>query len=165
MRRLVAEGRVELGVAGGRPGATPNRGVRELHLAEDAIVCAAPRGHHWAQRRRITLADFVRTPMVVRDPGANARWTVDAVLRAHDLAEATPLVEWPTPDAARQEALARNAPVLLSRHVLRHEFFVEVEVERLRFPRIFQLVLPAVGEPSSRTRALIERLEATVAGW
>jgi hypothetical protein len=87
------------------------------------------------------------------------------MLRAHELTPAAPLAECPTPDAARQEALARNAPVLLSRRVLRHEFFVEVEVERLHFPRIFELVLPAVGEPSSRVRALIVRLETAVAGW
>jgi LysR substrate binding domain-containing protein len=43
-------------------------------------VCAVPRGHPWAQRRRITQTEFLRTPMVVRDPGANARWTVESAL-------------------------------------------------------------------------------------
>src|SRR4051812_11695283 len=43
VRALVAEGRVELGIAAGRPAATPNPGVREVRLAEDAIVCAVPR--------------------------------------------------------------------------------------------------------------------------
>lgn len=165
VRALVAEGRADLGVAAGRPRATPNPAVRELRLAEDVIVCAVPRGHPWAQRRRIARAEFIRTPMVVRDPGSNARWTVDAALERAGLRAAAPLVECPTPAAARQEALARNAPLLLSRHVLRSEFFVEVELEGLRFPRIFELVLPAVGEPESRVKALIERLEAAVAGW
>ncbi len=165
VRALVAEARVELGVAASRPGATPNPGVRELRLAEDAVVCAVPRGHPWAQRRRIGQAEFLRTPMVVRDSGANARWTVDAVLQGLGLAAAAPLVECPTPTAARQEALARNAPLLLSRNVLRSEFFVEVEVDRLRFPRVFTLVLGAVGEPSARVKAVIRRLEDAVAGW
>jgi hypothetical protein len=49
--------------------------------------------------------------------------------------------------------------------VLRSEFFVEVEIERLEFPRRFQIVLPAAGEPSGAIKALIARLEATVAGW
>lgn len=165
VRALVAEGRVDLGVAGGRPGATPNPSVREIHLADDAIVCGVPRGHPWAQRRRIGVSEFLRTPMVVRDPGSNARWTVDAVLRANELTAAAPLLECATPSAAHQEAMARNVPLLLSRHVLRHEFFVEVVVERLRFPRIFELVLPAVGEPAGRVKALIGRFEQTVAGW
>jgi DNA-binding transcriptional LysR family regulator len=165
VRALVAEGRVELGVAAARPRATPNPGVRETMLADDEIVCAVPRGHPWANRRRISRAEFLRTRMVVRDPGSNARWTVDAVLDRLGLRAAPPLIECPTPTAARQEALARNVPLLLSRHVLRSEFFVEIAVEHLRFPRSFQLVLPAQGEPSGAVKALIRRLEAAVAGW
>jgi DNA-binding transcriptional LysR family regulator len=165
VRALVAEGRVELGVAAARPRASPNPGVRELRLADDIVVCAVPRGHPWANRRRISRAEFLRTRMVVRDPGANARWTVDAVLDRLGLRAAPPLVECPTPSAARQEALVRNVPLLLSRHVLRDEFFVEIELEHLRFPRTFQLVLPAQGEPSGAVKALIRRLEDAVAAW
>jgi DNA-binding transcriptional LysR family regulator len=165
VRSLVGEGRVELGVVAGRPGATPNPGIRQIHLADDWVVCAVPRGHVWAQRRRISRAEFLRTPMVVRDPGSNARWTVDAALSRLGLTAAPPLLECPTPSSARQEALTRNAPLLLSRHVLRSEFFVEVELERLEFPRSYQLVLPAVGEPADAAKELISRLEATVAGW
>jgi DNA-binding transcriptional LysR family regulator len=165
VRALVAEGRVELGIAAGRPNATPNPGVRRLPLADDAVVCAVPRGHPWAQRRRVTRAEFLRTPMVMRDAGANARWTVDAVLSRLDLHAASPLAECPTPSAVRREALARNAPMLLSRRVLVGEFFVEVAVERLEFPRVFELVLPAVGEPSDAVKALVRQLEDVVAGW
>jgi hypothetical protein len=107
----------------------------------------------------------VRTPLVHPDPGSNARWTVDAMLRRLDLQAATALIECPTPSRARQEALARNAPLLVSRHVLVEEFFVEIEVERLEFRRAYELVLPAVGEPSSAVKALIRRLEAAVASW
>jgi DNA-binding transcriptional LysR family regulator len=165
VRALVAEGRVELGVAAARPRATPNPGVRELKLADDEIVCAVPRGHPWANRRRISRTEFLRTRMVVRDPGANARWTVDAALNRLGVRAAEPLIECATPAAARQEALTRNVPLLLSRHVLRSEFFVEVEIEHERFPRSFQLVLPAQGEPSGAVKALIRRIEAAVATW
>ena len=47
---------------------------------------------------------FLATPMVVRDPSSNARWTVDAVLAADDLRAAAPLVEAATPRAAIAEA-------------------------------------------------------------
>ena len=148
----------------GGPGATPNPGVRQVHLADDYVVCAVPRGHVWAQRRRITQAEFLRTPMVVRDPGSNARWTVETALsRLEPARRAAPVLECPTPSSARQEALTRNAPLLLSRRVLRSEFFVEVEIERLEFPRSYELVLPAAGEPSGPAKALISRLEAAVA--
>src|SRR3954453_19580711 len=165
VRALAAGGRGELGVAAARPRATPNPGVRETKLADDEIVCAVPRGHPWANRRRISQAEFLRTRMIVRDPGANARWTVDAALDRLGLRAAAPLMECPTPTAARQEALARNAPLLLSRHVLRGEFFVEVEIQHLPFPRSFEVVLPLQGEPSGAVKALIQRLQDGVAAW
>ena len=75
------------------------------------------------------------------------------------------MLECPTPSIARQEALTRNTPLLLSRRLLRSEFFVEIEIERLEFPRSYDLVLPAAGEPSGAAKALITRLQATVAAW
>ncbi|MFN8203582.1 MAG: LysR family transcriptional regulator [Solirubrobacteraceae bacterium] len=158
VRTLVADGRADLGVAPSREGATPQPGVRRLPLADDAIVCAVPRGHPWAQRRRIRQAEFLRTPMVVRDPSSNARWTVDAVLRRRGLEAAPPLAQAPTPAAAQREALRRSAPLLASRHVLDPQFFVEIEVDGLAFPRRFELVLPASGEPPAAVRELMDRL-------
>ena len=164
VRALVGDGQAEVGVAASRPDATPNPAVRESPLGSDTVVCAVPRGHPWAQRRRVSQAEFLRTPMVVRDPASNARWTVDAVLRGRGLAAAPPLVEAATPAVARREALARNAPALLSRRVLQGEV-VEVEVEGIAFPRQFELVLPAVGEPTGDVRELVERLRSVAAAW
>jgi DNA-binding transcriptional LysR family regulator len=158
VRTLVADGRADLGVAPSREGATPQPGVRREPLADDAIVCAVPRGHPWAQRPHIRQAEFLRTPMVVRDPSSNARWTVDAALRRHGLEAAPALAQAPTPAAAQREALRRSAPLLLSRHVLDSQFFVEVEIDGLTFPRRFDLVLPSSGEPVAAVRALMERL-------
>jgi DNA-binding transcriptional LysR family regulator len=136
-----------------------------LPLADDEIVCAVPRGHLWASRRHVSRAEFLRTPMVVRDPSSNARWTVESVLRERGVAAAPPLVQAPTPAAARLEALARNAPLMVSRNVLHGDYFAKVEIEGLRFPRRFELVLPAVGEPTGEVQVLIERLRTAVAGW
>jgi DNA-binding transcriptional LysR family regulator len=165
VRTLVSDGRADLGVAAGRAGATPTPGVRRLPLAEDMVVCAVPRGHPWAQRRRIRQAEFLRTPMVLRDPSSNARWTVDAELRRRGLEAAPALTQASTPTAAQREAMRRNAPLLLSRHVIAPEFFVEIEVDGLTFPRSFELVLPASGEPVAAVRELMDRLRAAVADW
>ena len=67
------------------PRHTPNPGIRETELIDDAIVCAVPPEHRWARRRSINREQFVATPMVVRDPSSNARWTVEAVLAAEGL--------------------------------------------------------------------------------
>lgn len=163
VRDLVAEGRADLGVAASRPHHTPYPGVRELPLLDDEVICAVPLAHPWARSCHVTLREFLRTPMVLRDPSSNARWTVEAALRERGLAMAPPLCELGTPEAARREARARKAPVLLSRYVLRTRDFVEVEVHGLRFPRSYVLILPAYGEPTSAVNELIERLRERAA--
>jgi DNA-binding transcriptional LysR family regulator len=165
VRALVADGRADLGVAASRPDHTPNPGVRETVLADDAIVCAVPPGHPWARHGRVSLDRFLPTPMVVRDPSSNARWTVDAVLEARGLSAATPLAEAATPRTALADARARMAPVLLSRHIIAQGDFVPVAVEGLDFPRAFVLVLPAYGEPTGEIRTLVAQLEDHVRIW
>jgi DNA-binding transcriptional LysR family regulator len=165
VRDFVADRKIDLGVVASRPDHTPYPGVREMPLAPDEVVCAVPRAHRWARLGRITLKEFLRTPMVLRDPASNARWTVDAVLRRRGLQAAPPLLEAGTPHAAQVAALAHRAPVLLSRHVLDLHAFAPVVVEGLAFPREYVLVLPGTGEPTREVAALIERLRAHVAEW
>jgi DNA-binding transcriptional LysR family regulator len=165
VRALVADGRADVGVAASRPNHTPNPGVRETELVDDEIVCAVPPGHPWAQRDHVTRDRFLCTPMVVRDPSSNARWTVDAVLAAEDVHAAEPLAEAPTPRAALGEARRRRAPVLLSRHIIAQTDFTEVDVHGLAFPRSYVLVTPAYGEPTGEVLELIERVRGHVRIW
>ena len=165
VRALVADGRADVGVAASRPNHTPNPGVRETELVDDAIVCAVPPGHAWAARGTVTRKRFLVTPMVVRDPSSNARWTVDAVLAADDLHAAAPLVEAATPRAAIAEARSRRAPVLLSRHVIAQTDFTAVAVEGLAFPRSYVLVSPAYGEATGEVRELVERIREHIRIW
>ena len=122
-------------------------------------------GHPWAARGRVTRRRFLATPMVVRDPSSNARWTVDAVLATHDLEAADPLLEAATPRAAIAEARTRRAPVLLSRHVLAQSDFTVVAVDGLTFPRTYVLVTPAYGEPTGEVRELVERIREHIRIW
>jgi DNA-binding transcriptional LysR family regulator len=165
VRAMVADGRADVGVAASRPNHTPNPGVRETELIDDAIVCAVPPGHPWAARGRVTRKRFLATSMVVRDPSSNARWTVDAVLAADDLQAAAPLVEAATPRAALAEARSRRAPVLLSRHIIAQSDFIAVEVEGLAFPRSYVLVTPAYGELTGEVRELVERIREHIRIW
>lgn len=158
-RTLVHDGRADLAVCASRPGATPNPALEERSIISDEIVCAVPRGHAWAQRGRIRQVEFLRTPMVVRDPSSNARWTVDAVLRAKGLRPVEPLAQTATPAAALQEALARDAPVMLSRYVL-GAYFVPIAIDALRFPRRYEFVVRAGTDPGPEVRLLMDRLRA-----
>jgi DNA-binding transcriptional LysR family regulator len=158
VRDLVADGRADLGVAASRPQHTPYPGVREELLLDDEVVCAVPLAHPWARRRSISIREFLHTPMVLRDPSSNARWTVDAALREKGLTAAPPLVEAGTPQAALREARARKAPVVLSRYVIRTPDFVKLRVDGISFPRSYVLVLPAYGEPTQPVARLAARL-------
>jgi DNA-binding transcriptional LysR family regulator len=165
VRDLIADGRADLGVAASRPHHSPYPGVRELSLADDEIVCAVPAGHTWTSRRRISAERFERTPMVIRDPGSNSRWTVEAVLRDHGLRLPPALVEAATPQSAIREARTRKAPVLLSRHVLTGQEFHELQVDDLAFPRQFVLLLPAYGEPPEDVSSLMDELRHQASIW
>ena len=165
VRTLVSDGRADLGVAASRPDRTPNPGIRETELIDDAIVCAVPPEHRWARTGRVAPEQFLSTRMVLRDPSSNARWTVEAVLAQRDLRLADPLVEAATPQAALAEARRRSAPVLLSRHVVARTDFVAVAVEGLEFPRSYVLVTPAYGEPTGEVRELGERIREHIRIW
>jgi DNA-binding transcriptional LysR family regulator len=165
VRALVADGRADLGVAASRPDHTPNPGVRETGLIADEVVCAVPPGHPWARREQVTQERFLATPMVVRDPSSNARWTVEAALAGAGLRPAEPLAEAPTPQAALSQARERQAPALLSRHIVAQTDFTAVAVEGLAFPRRYVLVTPAYGEPVGGVRELIEALREHVRIW
>jgi LysR family transcriptional regulator, carnitine catabolism transcriptional activator len=165
VRDLVADGRADIGVAASRPHHTPYPGVRELPVTDDEVVCAVPREHPWCMRDGISLREFLRTPMVMRDTGSNSRWTVDAVLAERGLEMASPLVEAASPQAARREAVAHRAPILVSRLVLAGHDFHELAVQGLRFPRQFVLVLPAYGEPAGDVARLAELLQRAAEDW
>jgi DNA-binding transcriptional LysR family regulator len=165
VRDLVADRRADLGVAGSRPHHTPYPEVRESRLAGDEIICAVPPGHRWVGREQISVDEFLATPMVMRDPASNSRWTVAAVLREHGRELPPRLVEVGTPAAAREEATARNAPVLVSRSVLAGHDFYELPVEGIAFPREYVLVLPAYGEPPDQVQKLIDQLRHEAGLW
>ena len=164
VRKLVADGRADIGIAANEPNGDTDDNLSELPLGTDEIVVAVPLSHPWARRRRITVEEFLSTPMVVRDPAANSRETVEATLRARGLTAAKPLAEMGTTLAVKNEARRRGAPVLLSRSALVQHEMEEVEVQGLTFEREFSIVLPAHSEPDARVRAFRDHLLAHVPG-
>lgn len=164
VRRFVADGAADLGVAARRPGATPNPSIEERDICPDELVCAVPRGHAWAGRGATTLAQFLATPLVLRDPGSNSRWCLAAALERAGLSGPTVLAEACTPAAAIEEAFRHNAPLLESRRVIeRHPMLHSVTVEGLNLPRTYALVLPADAKPTARVHTLAQRITEAAA--
>lgn len=163
VREMVAEGRAEFGIAALEPGASPEASMRARPFCEDEVVAFVPRAHPWADRREVSLRDFVATPMVMRDPSANTRRTVEGVLEAKGLSLAQPLLEMGSTTAARAAAIEQNAPVLLSQLAVSgdDDELLPRRIRGLRFRRWFMLLSGSTESLSSAARALLEHLENT----
>jgi DNA-binding transcriptional LysR family regulator len=120
------------------------------------VVVGAPEAHPWATADEVALDDFVRTPIIMRDPGANSRIVVDAALKALGLSLARPLAEIGSTTAAKATAVSKRVPVLLSLRALEgsSEGLVVRRVAGLRFHRRFVLVHAGEASLPSVARAL-----------
>jgi DNA-binding transcriptional LysR family regulator len=163
VRELVREGRAEFGIAAVDLNATPDGVLRELPFCDDAVVVAVPEGHPWERLDAIPLDQLVRTPMVMRDPSANTRRTIEQALAARGLALAPPLAEVGSTSAAKATAVSEGAPVLLSRLAVGgdNEGLVERPVEGIGFERRFVLLVGAEQTMRPAARALADHLLIT----
>ena len=142
VRRMVAEGRADLGIAAARLPDDPEDHLEELELIDDEVVLAVPQVHRWYQRETVPREQFLRTPLIVRDPGAHSRRLVDAVLASYRQHLAAPLLEVGNTAAAKREAIELGAPILLSALALDEprDRLYRRPIEGLRFPRRFLIV-------------------------
>jgi DNA-binding transcriptional LysR family regulator len=163
VRDLVREGRAEFGIAAVDSDSVPDGVLRELHFIDDAVAVAVPAGHPWERLDAIPLEALVSTPMVMRDPSANTRRTIEAALTARGLSLAPPLAEVGSTSAAKATAVSEGAPVLLSRLAVRGngEGLVERPVEGVEFERRFVLLLGAEDSMRPAARALVDHLLIT----
>lgn len=163
VRDLVREGRAEFGIAAVDAGGGSDGVLQELPFCDDAVVVAVPEGHPWARLGVVPLDELVRTPMVMRDPSANTRRTIEASLRARGLELAPSLAEVGSTSAAKATAVSENAPVLLSRLAVRGngDGLVEAPVEGIDFARRFVILMGAHENLRPAARALIDHLVQT----
>ena len=159
VRDLVAAGRAEFGIAAARAG-LPLPGLKQIHFCDDEVVVAVPTGHPWRELDEIEPAQLVAEPLVVRDPSANTRQTVDEALAAHGLELAPPLAEVGSTSALKATAVSEGAPVLLSAFAVSRddEGFAVKRVRGVDLTRQFVLLLGAEESVSPGARALVEHL-------
>jgi DNA-binding transcriptional LysR family regulator len=160
VRDMVGEGRAEFGIAALDAGGVRGGNLREVPFCEDEVVVGVPDGHPWCNVDEIDPAELVGTSMIMRDPSANTRRTVQAALEERGLELESPLAEMGSTSAAKATAISEGAPILLSRLAL----FTDGEglsarhVAGMRFPRTFVLLLGAEETLTAAARVLIEHL-------
>ena len=160
VRELVSEGRAEFGIAVAEGGGAGEASLREVPYCDDEVVLAVPDRHPWAAVEEVEPEALVATPLIVRDPSANTRRTVDRALAERGLALTAPLAEVGSTSAAKAAALAECAPALLSRLAMRAEGdrLVPRRVRGFRFLRRFALLLGAEESLSAGALALVQHL-------
>jgi DNA-binding transcriptional LysR family regulator len=163
VHEMVGEGRVDFGVAAAEPNAASNALLQQRHLYEDEVVVAVPSTHSWATHKEIPLGEFLVTPMVMRDPSANTRRVVDAVLRERGLTLAAPLSEVGSTSAVIAAAVAAQAPALLSRLAVPvlDDRMLARRVLGMRFARRFVILWGARDALGPDARALIDCLASS----
>jgi DNA-binding transcriptional LysR family regulator len=159
VRDLVGAGRAEFGIAAARAG-DPLPGLDQVHFCDDEVVVAVPEGHPWATLETIEPEQLVAEPLIVRDPTANTRQTVDDALAARGLKLSPPLAEVGSTSAAKATAISERAPVLLSGiSVARDdEGFAVKRVHGLDLARQFVLLMGSHESLSPAGRALVDHL-------
>jgi len=160
VRELVAAGRAEFGIAAAQPGAPPPPGLKQVHFCDDEVVVAVPAGHAWATLDEIEPEQLVTEPLVVRDPSANTRQTVDEALAGRGLKLAPALAEVGSTSAAKATAISEHAPVLLSAIAVGRddEEFAVKRVRGIDLARQFVLLLGAEQSVAPAARALVDHL-------
>ncbi len=159
-RRLVGGGGADLGIVAVDPGA-PDDGLEERQLFEDRIVVAVPPEHRWARRKEVPLVEFLRTPMVMRDPEANSRRVVEAILAERNLSMAAPLAEVGNTFAVRRVAIERSAPALLSSlAVAEDERLTERPIAELELTRSFVTVSRGGASLPPAAKRLVKLLDS-----
>jgi len=143
VRQMVRDARSDVGLAAIDPGA-PDTGLLETIVWADELVVAVPAAHRWAEVDEIDPEDFARTPVITRDPSANASRVVEATLSAAGLCQVAPLAEIGSTPAALATALAEGAPALLPLHAIAGQHdggLLARRVAGMRFEREFALIL------------------------
>lgn len=109
----------------------PHAGLDAIPLREDRLVALVPRGHPWARRRRLGLAELDGQPMLFREQGSATRALLSAALEQAGIA-AKVVLELGSREALR-EAVAAGLGI---------GCIFEGEIGRDDRPRLLPIVRP-----------------------
>jgi DNA-binding transcriptional LysR family regulator len=143
VRELVADGRVDLGIAGLDPYALDTDGLQERIVWRDELVIVVPPGHPWEEFDEVPAAEFAATPVLQRDPWSNSSRIVTSALDRVGLERAQPKAVVGSNATVVAMARATGTPALISGLSARvhPELSLEVRrVEGLRFGLEYGLV-------------------------
>ena len=160
VQRLVIEGQADLGLI---ESASWDSRLEARVLAHDRLAVVVSPTHRWARRgSALSLDELAAAQLIVREPGAGTRETLDRVLTP--LPHVEPLLELGSNAAVRGAVLAGVGPAVLSvlavREEIRSNRLIEVEVSGIDLRRGLCAVWPRgrrLGKESSALLSIASR--------
>jgi DNA-binding transcriptional LysR family regulator len=136
----IGEGKVELGVVGGRLG---HRGVEYRELMPDEMVLVVSAAHPWHGRGQVEIAELAGQPLLLRERGSGTRAALEASLSEAglDLSSFRVVGEMGSTQAIKQAVKAGVGVSILSRRAIEDEcrsgLMWALTVRGLHIPRSF----------------------------
>lgn len=155
---LAARGQADIAIGAVEPGEPED--PRAILYFEGEVAVAVPRKHPWSKFDEIPLDEFLATPVIMRDPGANTRRLVEATLESRELQLPPALLELGSTAAVKSAAMQRQVPALIAKLAIgpESEGLLTMRVEGMRFPRKFVILAPARENFSAQGKAFLDHL-------
>jgi DNA-binding transcriptional LysR family regulator len=132
----VEHGKAHLGLIGGKSNGAH---LEYRRFAVDTLALVVPAGHPWSRRRRVSLEQFCRQPLILREPGSGSRWCLERALTAvgKSLADVQAALELGSNEAIKEAVLRGMGVAVLSTQVVEKD----VQAGRLRALQVTGLTL------------------------
>ncbi len=134
--RLLEHGQAHLGLVGGR---SDNPHLEFRPFACDRMVLVMRPKHGLARRRQVSLAEFARQPLVLREAGSGSRWCLERALReaGKSLRDLNVVLELGSNEAIKEAVQRGLGAAVLSRHAVEKE----LKAKRLHAANVAGLTL------------------------
>ncbi|HLW64717.1 MAG TPA: selenium metabolism-associated LysR family transcriptional regulator [Gemmataceae bacterium] len=116
----VARGDVSIGLVGRK---TDNPHLEFRHLASDRLILAVPSGHALSNRKRVSLTQLIKYPLILREPGSGARHCFEKSWNeaGHSMADLQVVLELGSNEAIKEAVLRHVGVAVLSTYAVRKE--------------------------------------------
>lgn len=137
-------------------------GMNEQVVGADEIIAVASPRHEWTATRRVDLATFASTPMVLRERGSGTRESLVAELARLGHDSPPSVLDLGSISAVRIAVINGASPTVISRLAVADDLatgrLVEINVKGLRIERMLRAIWLSGHKPNRLAQALLVHL-------
>ncbi len=129
-------------------------------VATDELIPVVSARHEWAQRRELSLEEFIATPMVLREHGSGTRESFEARLEQLGCGSPRSVLDLGSISAVRIAVLSGSSPTVISRLAVADDLargrLVDLDVDGLTIERTLRAVWPNNRDLTRLAAALLD---------